>query len=265
MQTVTVASFKGGTAKTSTALHLASALSLFHKKKCLLIDSDHQATLSEILGFSADDLDALPAILREEKSVRGVIKNTSVKGLDIITANTYLDQIETTPPLSSDSYAHERLRNALKEVQDDYDFCFIDIPPSLGWLCRSAFYASNFYIIATVPEPSPILTIDRMAKFDEVINKNHTVNLLGVLFSFWDERGAINETMASAVESYFPGKIFDSKVRRDVEVSRAVMTQEPVFQAVKSSRAGDDYKALAKEFLKKIKNIKAADKEISCV
>ena len=261
MKKITVASFKGGTAKTSSVLHIAAALALFNKKKCLVVDSDPQANLSTGLGFSPDDLDALPAVLQDEKSIQEVIKKTNIPGLDIITGNSYLDQIESTVPLVSDAYSHERLRKALALVDQDYDFCFIDIPPSLGWLCRSAFYAADYSFISTTPEPYSVLAMERLAKYHETINRNHSLRVLGVLLSMWDERGAINDALIEEIEAYFPGKIFDTKVRRDKSVSTAVLSGNPVFSVKKGSRAGEDYKALAKEIVKRISKLKDVELE----
>ena len=141
MQTVVLCGFKGGTARTSTSLHLGSALASMHKKKVLLVDFDPQANLSTGLGFGTDSLLTMVPVLQGERSMDEVIQPTHIDGLHIVPANTYLDQIESTAPLVSDPYAHERLRKALKPL--NFDFCFIDIPPSLGWLCQSAFFADS--------------------------------------------------------------------------------------------------------------------------
>lgn len=253
MITITTASFKGGTGKTSVTQHLACALGLFHDKKCLLIDSDPQANLSSALGFSPDELEALPAVLQEEKEISEVIRKTSIENVDIVLANTYLDQIESTAPLVSDSYSHERLRGAISSLKDQYDFCFIDIPPSLNWLCRSAFYASNFSIIAAVPEPFSILAMERLAKYHDTINKHHRIDVLGVILSLWDERGAINEAVNEGIELSFPGLIFNTKIRRDKSIPRSVLDGKPVFLTDKNSRAAEDYKELVDEILRKLK------------
>jgi len=252
MITITTASFKGGTGKTSITLHLAAALSLFHGKKCLLIDSDPQANLSSALGFSPDNLNALPKVLQEEKQIKEVVNGTAIANVDIVLANTYLDQIELMAPLANDSYSHERLREALLFVQKEYDFCFIDIPPSLNWLCRSAFYASNYSIIAAEPEPFSILAMERLAKYHETINKHHKLDVLGVVLSMWDERGSINSAIIEGIEVSFPGKIFDVKIRRDKSIPRAVLDGKPVFFTDKNSRAGDDYTNLVNEVIHKL-------------
>jgi len=252
MITITAASFKGGTGKTSITQHLACALGLFHGKKCLLIDSDPQANLSSSMGFSPDELDALPVVLQEEKEIVEVIRKTCINNVDIVLANTYLDQIESTSPLVSDSYSHERLRNAIHKIQNEYDFCFIDIPPSLNWLCRSAFYASNYSIIAAVPEPFSVLAMNRLSKYHDTINKHHSIDVLGVILSLWDDRGAINEAVSEGIEQSFPGKVFNVKIRKDKSIPRSVIDGKPVFLTDKNSRAGKDYKNLVEEITNKL-------------
>jgi len=86
MITIVAASFKGGTGKTSACLHIASALAMFHGKKCLLVDFDPQANLTSGLGFSTDELDTMVPVLKKEVSLKSVIKATTVDGLSLIKA-----------------------------------------------------------------------------------------------------------------------------------------------------------------------------------
>jgi chromosome partitioning protein len=257
MQTITMASFKGGTGKTTVALHIASALALFHDKRCLLIDSDPQANLSQALGFSPDSLEALPALLQKEKSLKKVIQNTKIQNLDLIQANTFLDQIETTYPLVSSPYSHEQLGEELKSLENKYDYCFIDIPPSLNWLCRSAFFASNFSLIAAIPEPFSILAMKRLSQYHVSINERHPIEVLGIVLSFWDERGAINDGVIDGIEKYFPGKILSTKIRQDKSISRTVIDGLPVYLTDKNSRSGANFKTLTNECLKLLEKKKS--------
>lgn len=250
MQTIVLCGFKGGTARTSTSLHLGAAIAKYHQKKVLLVDFDPQANLSTGLGFGTDCLDTMVPVLQGEKKIQDVIKSTQIANLHIIPANTYLDQIESTSPLVSDPYAHERLRKSLKPL--DFDFCFIDIPPSLGWLCQSAFFASQFSLICSVPEPYSVLALNRLLKYHSAVNENHRLEVLGVLFSMWDARGATNKAFLESVENTFPGKIFSTKIRRDISVSRAVLDGVPVFETYPSSRVAEDYQSFTNEFLARI-------------
>ena len=265
MITIVASSFKGGTGKTSACLHVASALSLFHKKKCLLIDFDPQANLTSSLGFSTDELDTMVPVLQDEKSIQDVIKVTAIDGLHLVPANTYLDQIEATTPLAGDSYNHERLRESLKNVAEGYDFCFIDIPPSLNWLCRSAFYASTYSLICAIPEPFSVLAMQRLQKYHDVINKNHKIGVVGVVLSFWDERGSINEALIKGIDMAFEGKIFDAKVRRDKAIPKSVLDGVPVFITEKASRASEDYQKLSDEFMTRIEQLEAAAARGECL
>lgn len=255
MKTITMASFKGGTGKTTVALHIASALSLFHNKKCLLIDSDPQANLTQSLGFSPDNYNALPLFLKKEKKLDDVIQKTKVHNLDLIQANTFLDQIETTYPLVSSPYSHEQLGEELKSLDNEYDYCFIDIPPSLNWLCRSAFWASNFSLIAAIPEPFSILAMKRLSQYHTSINERHRIDVLGVVLSFWDDRGAINTGVIEGIERCFPHKILRTKIRQDKSISRSVIEGLPVYLTDKKSRAGEDFKSLTQEYLKILEKV----------
>jgi len=126
-QTIAISSFKGGTAKTSTALHLAAALAKHHKKKALLIDFDAQANLTTGLGFDPDEHDSLANVLQGTLQVEKVIQHTSVKNLDLIPADTFLERVEVTGSLAADRYSHERLRAIIAPL--NYDFVLIDTPP----------------------------------------------------------------------------------------------------------------------------------------
>lgn len=249
MITITTASFKGGTGKSAVSLHLASALSLFHGKRCLLIDFDSQANLTSSLGFSTDDMETIVPVLQEERRIEEVIRNTCVEGLDLVTANTYLDGIESTSALFNDPYAHERLRRAIKDVSGQYDFCLIDIPPSLNWLCRSAFYASDHSLVCAIPEPFSVLAMERLAKYHDSIRRHHKINVLGVVLSFWDDRSTFNSPLLKGIDASFPGKILNSRIRKDKVIPKAIFDGKPVFLTEKSSRASEDYHNLAVEVL----------------
>lgn len=249
MKTFVFCSFKGGTAKTSSALNLSACLAQLHSKRVLLIDFDSQANLSTGLGIGPDSLDTMVPVLQGKKKLQEVIHSTSVPGLDIVPANVYLDGIEANVPLVSDLYAHERLRRSL--VGLPYDFCFIDTPPSLGWLTQSAFFASDHSIICAVPEPYSILALNRLKEYHSSIQDHHKMDCAGVIVTFWDERGATNQAFLEAIETSFPTAIFESRVRRDIGVSRAILQGKPLILVDSKSRASLDYQLMAEEFLQR--------------
>lgn len=254
MKTFTFCSFKGGTTKTSTCLNIGACLAKLHKKKCLLIDFDPQANLSIGLGIGPDTLETMVLVLQGKAKIRDVIQESSLPNLSIIPANSFLDSIEKCPELFSDPYAHEKLRSSLKELEKEYDYCLIDTPPSLNWLTQSAFFASEYSIVCSIPEAFSVLGLYRLKDFHSLVNKHHHIETLGVVLSFWDDRGAVNQSFLDKIEEAFPNKIFKAKIRRDVSVSRAVLQGKPVIEADPNSRASLDYIALTKEFMKRLQN-----------
>jgi chromosome partitioning protein len=252
MEVFAFCSFKGGTAKTSSALHLGACLAKYHKKKVLLIDFDSQANLSTGIGIGFDCLDAMTLVLKGEKPLSEIIQKTCVKKLDLAPANVYLDGIEAESPLALDLYSHERLRKALRTIEGNYDFVFIDTPPSLGWLTQSALFAARYSIICATPEPYSILGLRRLKDYHDKVCENHELSCAGVLFSFWDKLGSANGAYLEAVEEAFPGKVFETKIRRDIAISRAILQGKPTHLIDDEGRAAQDFKDLSKEFLKRM-------------
>lgn len=250
MPRIAISSFKGGTAKTSTALHLASALAKFHKQRVLLIDFDAQANLTTGLGFDPDAHDSLAVVLQKKRSVHEVILPTSVEGLDLIPADPWLERVEVSEALAADRYSHEKLKEILSPLQ--YDTIVIDTPPSLCWLTESALIASHSSLVCATPEFYSIKGLQRLSQFIGSIAARHALTILGVALSFWNPRGKNNATFLDIVEATFPSKLLDNKVRRDIAVSEAAIQGKPVFETSPHSRASEDYLALTKEIMQRM-------------
>lgn len=250
MTKIAVSSFKGGTAKTSTALHLGAALSKYHKQKVLLIDFDAQANLTTGLGFDPDENDSMAPVLLGEKKIEDVIVKTCVPNMDLIPADTWLERVEVTGALASDRYSHERLRDILAPLE--YDHIIIDTPPSLCWLTESALIAANHTLICATPEFYSIKGLERLSQFVHNIGERHPLDVLGVLLSFWNPRGKSNSAFLDVIENTFPKKALKAKVRRDITVTEASIIGKPVFETSPKGRASDDYKAVTAELLKRI-------------
>lgn len=250
MQTIAITSFKGGTAKTSTALHMGAALAKFHKKKVLLIDSDAQANLTAGLGFDPDENDSLAPVLQGQKKLEEVIRSTSIARLDLVPADTWLERVELTGTLAADRYSHEKLRDLLLPLT--YDFVIIDTPPSLCWLTESALIAAQHTLVCVTPEFYSIKGLERLGQFIESIGQRHPLNVLGVVLSFWNARGKSNQAFLEVIERTFPKKALQNKIRRDISVSEASIYGKPVFETDPESRAAEDYLAVTKEVLRRL-------------
>lgn len=250
MHTIAISSFKGGTAKTSTLLHVASALTLFHGKKVLMIDFDAQANLTTGLGFDPDEQDSLAPILQGEKQVDQVILHTCIPNLHLIPADTWLERVEVTGALAADRYSHERLKVILKKL--NYDFVFIDTPPSLCWLTESSLIAASHSLVCATPEFYSVKGLQRLAMFMQNISERHELSVLGVSLSFWNPRGKNNHSFLEVIHNIFPGKLLHSKIRRDISVSEASIFGKPIYLTSPKARASSDYKKLTEEILKRM-------------
>jgi chromosome partitioning protein len=247
---IAVSSFKGGTAKTSTALHLGAALAKFNKKKVLLIDFDAQANLTTGLGFDPDQNDSLAPVLQGNKSLTEVILKTDQPGLDLVPADTWLERVEVTGSLAADRYSHERLRDIVSQA--DYDLIILDTPPSLCWLTESALIAARHTLICATPEFYSIKGLERLSQFLNGLAERHPLAVLGVLLSLWNPRGKNNNAFLEVIEATFPQKLLKAKIRKDINISEASIHGKSVFDLSPTSRAVEDYKAASKEILKRL-------------
>ncbi len=250
MKVISVSSFKGGTAKTSTSLHIGSALSLFHNKRTLLIDFDAQANLTTGLGFDPDEQDSMAPVLQGEKAIQEVILKTCIPNMDIIPADTWLERVEVSGSLAADRYSHERLKEILRDLP--YDVVLIDTPPSLCWLTESSLIAANYSLVCATPEFYSVKGLQRLSLFINNISERHGTKVLGVALSFWNRRGKSNEAFLKVIEQTFPGKLLQAKIRRDIAVSEATIYGKPIFETAPSARASSDYIALTAEILTRI-------------
>ncbi len=250
MKRIAISSFKGGTAKTSTALHLAAGLAKFHKQKVLLIDFDAQANLTTGLGLDPDAQESLAPVLQGETKIEKVILKTTVPNLHLIPADTWLERLEVTGPLAGDRYSHERLKHLLENLK--YDTIIIDTPPSLCWLTESALIASHHSLVCATPEFYSIKGLQRLASFISNISERHPMSILGVALSFWNPRGKTNASFLEIIEETFPDKLLDTKIRRDIRVAEASIFGKPVFDVAPKSRAAEDYVKLTKEVLNRL-------------
>lgn len=247
---IAVSSFKGGTAKTSISLNTAATFALQYQKKVLLVDFDAQANLTAGLGFDPDSHDSLAPVLQKNKQIDEVVLNTPIENLDLIPADTWLERVEVTGVLASDRYSHERLKELLGKL--DYDLIIIDTPPSLCWLTESALIAADFTMVCAAPEFYSVKGLQRLSFFIDNIALRHPLSVLGVALSFWNYRGKNNEAFLEVVENTFPGKVFETKIRRDIKISEASIHGKPVLLTSPNSRAAEDFTNLTKEMQERL-------------
>ncbi|WER19949.1 plasmid partitioning protein RepA (plasmid) [Agrobacterium fabrum] len=191
LQVVAIANFKGGSAKTTTCVHLAHYLAL-QGYRVLALDLDPQASLSALFGaqpeFDVGANETIYAALRyddaERRPIRDIIRKTYFDGIDLIPGNLEVMEYEHETPRvlaqksGSGAIFFERLKLALSEVEQDYDIVILDTPPSLGFLTLSAIYAATSMIITVHPA---MLDVASMSQF---------LLMMGDLISVLNESGA---------------------------------------------------------------------------
>ncbi|WP_299682582.1 plasmid partitioning protein RepA [uncultured Roseobacter sp.] len=174
LQILAVANFKGGSAKTTTSVHLAHFLAL-RGYRVLAIDLDPQASMSAMFGaqpeFDVDTNETVYATLRYDehrKSIRDVIRPTYFAGLDLIPGNIEVMEFEYDTPrvlamkeAKSGSVFFERLNEAIREVEDEYDVVILDTPPSLGYLTLASLYAATGLLVTVHPAMMDVASMNQ--------------------------------------------------------------------------------------------------------
>lgn len=189
LQVLAISNFKGGSAKTTTSIHLAHFLAL-HGYRVLAIDLDPQASLSAMFG-AQPEVDVGPnetiyAALRydeQRRPIRDIIRKTYFDGIDLIPGNLEVMEYEHDTPRviaqrggGVDGIFFERLKMALLEVEGDYDIVVLDTPPSLGFLTLSAIYAATGMIVTVHPAMLDVASMSQfllmMGDLIQVLNEN---------------------------------------------------------------------------------------------
>ena len=247
-KTVAIVNQKGGVGKTTTCVNLAAALSE-QGKRVLLCDFDPQANSTSGMGVDKTVSKGVYEVLIGEMPTQDALVHT--KFGDVLPSNKALAGAGIE--LIGMERRESLLRDALAQVGDQYDFIFIDCPPSLELLTLNALCAADTILVPVQGEYFALEGLSDLMNTVRIVRRslNPRLELEGVLLTMFDGRTNLALQVAQEVKHYFPGKVYSTVIPRNVRLSEAPSHGKPITAYDRTSRGAEAYTALAVEFLKK--------------
>lgn len=246
-QIIAIANQKGGVAKTTTAVNLAACIATLGKR-VLLIDIDPQGNASSGLGVDKKSLTyCIYDVLINGLPIESVICKGEIEGLEVAPATIQLAgaEIELVTAISRET----KLKKAVHELKDKYDYIFIDCPPSLGLLTINALTAAGSVIIPIQCEYYALEGLGQLINTIELIRKhlNSGLEVEGVVLTMFDARTNLSIQVVDEVKSYFKNKVYRTIIPRNVRLSEAPSHGKPIILYDPKSKGAEVYQELAKE------------------
>ena len=236
--------------KTTTVINLAHHISTMGQE-VLIIDFDPQGNASSGIGIEVTEDGGIYQVLMGKSPAKEQIIKTSFRALDILPAGQGLSGAQVQ--LVNDSNRHATLANAIAPILDDYDFIFIDTPPSLGLLTLNALSSADSVFIPIQCEYFALEGISQLLKIIKETKQryNPKLNIEGVALTMFDQRTKLSHEIMENVVKHFKEKTYQSIISRNIRITESPSHGLPIGIYDPKGIGSESYRALAKEFLMK--------------
>ncbi len=247
---VSIANQKGGVGKTTTAINLAAMLAK-KGKKILLIDADPQGNATSGLGVEKNCEFSTYDLLINDVEIVNTLQKVNIKNLELCPTNMSLAGAEVE--LVGTVGREYRLKDKIDKAKDNYDFIFIDCPPSLGLITLNALTASNSVLIPVQCEYFALEGVGELLKTVDLVRKYYNRNLTieGAVLTMYDSRTKLSNQVVKEVNKFFENRVFETVIPRNVRLSEAPSFGMPIVSYDPRSKGAKSYEKLMKEFLRK--------------
>ncbi len=252
---IAIANQKGGVGKTTTTVNLAASLGVL-EKKVLLIDADPQANATSGLGIDVDSVElGTYQLLEHSVTAKEIIIATDSPNLDLIPA--HIDLVAVEIELVDKDRREYKLKEAISDLRESYDFILIDCAPSLGLLTLNALTAADAVIIPIQCEYFALEGLGKLLNTIKSIQKIHNpdLDIEGMLLTMFDSRLRLSNQVVEEVRKHFSDMVFDTIIQRNVRLSEAPSYGESIIKYDASSKGAANYLNLANEVLTKNKAV----------
>ena len=241
---------KGGVGKTTTNINLAACLAL-KGKNILVLDIDPQGNTTSGMGISkkADHKTCYDILIDDRMDPTEAILHTGIDGLDIIPGS--VDMAGAEIELVQLEGREKRLKKALDKIRDNYDYIFIDCPPSLGLLTINSLTAVDSVLIPIQCEFYALEGVSQLMSTIEMVKKtfNRSLEIEGVILSMFDGRTNLSIQVVEEVKKYFGSKVYTTIIPRNVRLAAAPSFGLPISIYDPKSKGAEAYAEFAEEFI----------------
>ena len=244
-----LANQKGGVGKTTSAINITASLATAGKR-VLLIDADPQGNSTSGLGIDKDNLSgSLYDLYTAAKPIEEIIISTEIDCLKIISSN--IELIGAELELTGKENRETILKQELEKVRHEYDYIFIDCPPSLSLLTLNALVAADTLLIPMQCEYYALEGISMLLKTINLIKSNYnpSLEIEGILLTMYDPRNTLAHQVTNELNKHFGDKVYKTRIPRNITLAEAPSHGKPVILYDIRSKGAQSYMELAKEII----------------